>query len=96
MISPRSGNLGRWITLAILAAFACIAGPSRAQPFGFGSSAALNSNASTDSGDDIEPRVTTDGSGNWLAVWESADTLGATVGSDDDIFVAVSTNNGAT
>ncbi len=58
--------------------------------------AALNSNAATDSGDDDYPQVTTDGSGNWVAVWRSDDDLGATIGTDEDILVARSTDNGGT
>jgi hypothetical protein len=59
--------------------------------------AALNTNASTDSGEDIRPQVTTDGGGNWVAVWESNDTLGeGDIGTDYDILVADSTDNGAT
>jgi hypothetical protein len=57
--------------------------------------AALNTNAGSDSGDDEWPQVTTDGVGHWVAVWESPDTLGGTIGTDDDILVARSTNNGA-
>ena len=34
--------------------------------------------------------------GSWVAVWFSDDTLGGTIGSDGDIFVAASTDNGAT
>ena len=56
--------------------------------------AALNTNAGTDSGDDVEPQVTTDGGGNWVAVWESDDTLGGTIGTDEDILVSRSTDNG--
>ena len=58
--------------------------------------AALNSNAISDIGDDSSPQVTTDGGGNWLAVWHSWDTLGGTIGADTDILVARSTDNGAT
>jgi hypothetical protein len=58
--------------------------------------AALNTNASTDSGDDDMPDVATDGAGNWLAVWHSNDSLGDTIGTDYDILVARSTNNGLT
>ncbi|NOT00765.1 MAG: hypothetical protein HOP29_09070 [Phycisphaerales bacterium] len=54
----------------------------------------LNNNAGTDSGDDFEPQVTTDGGGNWVAVWQSNDTLGGTIGTDIDILVARSNNNG--
>jgi len=55
---------------------------------------ALNTNAATDAGYDWDPRVTTDGEGNWLVVWWSHDTLGGTIGPDDDILVSRSTDNG--
>jgi predicted neuraminidase len=58
--------------------------------------AALNTNATTDSGWDVRPQVTTDGAGNWVAVWDSSDSLGGTIGTDADILVARSTDNGAT
>jgi hypothetical protein len=60
--------------------------------------APLNTNAALDFGDDIWPRVATDGSGNWVVVWQSNDTLGdpVTIGADADLLVARSTNNGAT
>ena len=56
----------------------------------------LNTNAASDSGNDQNVQITTDGLGNWLAVWKSDDTLGGTIGSDDDILVSRSTDNGAT
>jgi hypothetical protein len=56
----------------------------------------LNTNAGTDSGNDRSPQVTTDGAGVWVAVWESGDTLGGTIGTDTDILASRSTNNGAT
>jgi len=58
--------------------------------------APLNNNAATDSGWDGKPQVTTDGAGYWLAVWISRDSLGGTIGTDQDILVAVSTNGGLT
>jgi len=58
--------------------------------------AALNTSAGTDSRGDGAPQVTTDGAGNWVAVWESSDDLGGTIGIDVDILVARSTDNGAT
>jgi hypothetical protein len=58
--------------------------------------AALNSNATSDSGDDFWPQVTTDGGGSWVAVWDSWDSLGGTIGFDDDILVVRSTDDGAT
>jgi hypothetical protein len=60
------------------------------------SPAPVNTNAATDSGRDESPQVTTDGSGNWVAVWYSYDSLGGTIGTDSDILVARSTDNGAT
>lgn len=55
---------------------------------------ALNSNATTDEGDDFDPQLTTDGSGKWIAVWHSSDSLNDTIESDYDILYSVSTNNG--
>jgi hypothetical protein len=61
------------------------------------SSAALNKNASSDSGDDRDPHITTDGLGNWIVVWESKEDLGGTAGEwDYDIFFSRSINNGIT
>ena len=40
--------------------------------------------------------MTTDGAGNWVAVWFSNENLGGTAGTDNDIFVATSSNNGGT
>ncbi len=57
---------------------------------------ALHSNAATDSGDDEYAHVATDGMGNWIAVWGSDDRLGGPIGSDRDIFIARSTDAGAT
>ncbi len=53
----------------------------------------LNNNAATDSGSDSRPQVTTDGAGNWVAVWNSTDSLGGTIGTDWDILVALSSDN---
>ena len=56
----------------------------------------LNTNAATDTGDDYNPRLATDGSGNWVAVWTSTDSLGGTIGTDEDILTARSTDGGVT
>jgi hypothetical protein len=58
--------------------------------------AALNSNAGTDSRDDHNPRLTTDGAGTWIAIWRSTYNLGETIGDDMDLFFAVSDDDGAT
>jgi hypothetical protein len=56
--------------------------------------ALLNTNATTDSGLDLSPTISTDGAGNWVTVWQSNENLGG-AGTDDDIFVSRSTDNGA-
>jgi hypothetical protein len=59
--------------------------------------AALNTNALSDSGDDFWPQVTTDGAGNWVAVWSSAEqNLNGGIGTDRDILAARSTDDGDT
>ena len=58
--------------------------------------AALNTNAATDSGFDSNPQLTTDGLGNWTTAWASNDSLAGTIGTDNDILVARSTDAGAT
>jgi len=57
--------------------------------------AVLNTNATSDEGDDYNPRVTTDGAGHWIAVWHSEEDL-AGAGTDMDILLAYSSDNGAT
>ncbi len=56
----------------------------------------LNTNAASDTGDDEEPHIFTDGLGNWIVAWYSNDSLGSTIGTDDDILMARSTDNGTT
>ncbi|MCB9849202.1 MAG: exo-alpha-sialidase [Phycisphaerales bacterium] len=56
----------------------------------------LNTNAATDSGYDTRPQLTTDGGGNWIAVWATSDDLGGTIGTDNDIVYAQSTDDGVT
>ena len=56
----------------------------------------LNTNARSDAGTDGFPQVTTDGRGTWVAVWESEDSLAGTIGTDRDILMARSTDDGAT
>jgi hypothetical protein len=51
----------------------------------FGPPSALNSNAASDAGEEFFPQVTTDGAGNWVAVWSSDDPMGSGIGTDDDI-----------
>lgn len=44
---------------------------------------------------DREPQISTDGKGNWVAVWQSDNSLEGTIGLDFDILVSYSQNNGA-
>lgn len=57
--------------------------------------AALNNNANVDAGHDFVPRPATDTAGNWLVVWQSDDDRFATIGTDNDILYARSSNAGA-
>jgi cysteine-rich repeat protein len=56
--------------------------------------AALNGNAASDAGEDGAPTLAIDGAGTWVAVWESTDTLGGTLGSDYDVLMAHSIDGG--
>ncbi|MDH5566907.1 MAG: hypothetical protein OEY15_09600, partial [Myxococcales bacterium] len=57
---------------------------------------AVNTNASTDTGADSSVSIATDKLGTWIAVWASTDTLGDTIGDDNDILFARSMDDGAT
>jgi Neuraminidase (sialidase) len=58
--------------------------------------AELNTNASTDEGGDDQVQLVTDGAGVWIAVWQSWDSLGDTIGTDGDVLFARSTDDGVT
>ncbi|MCC6795983.1 MAG: exo-alpha-sialidase [Candidatus Hydrogenedentes bacterium] len=80
--------------LALLAAASMLA--PLASAVSFKTPVPLNSNSASDSGDDAKPVVVTDKLGHWVTVWQSNDTLGDTIGSDFDILVSLSNDNGAT
>ncbi|MCH8968940.1 MAG: hypothetical protein IIA66_07475, partial [Planctomycetes bacterium] len=50
--------------------------------------ARLNTNGVFDSGHDARAKLATDGSGNWIAVWDSDEEFGGTIGPDRDILLA--------
>ena len=57
----------------------------------------LNTNGNTDTGHDWRPQITTDGLGNWVAVWTTDDDLGGALHGDwYNILTAISTDNGVT
>jgi hypothetical protein len=57
--------------------------------------AELNTNAGTDEGGDTwVVQLATDEQGVWLAIWQSWDSLGGAIGTDGDILVARSANDG--
>jgi len=58
-------------------------------------SAALNSNASSDTGADTYAKVALDEDGNSVVVWDSNEDLNSTAGTDTDIFVSRSSDHGA-
>ncbi|NQZ94888.1 MAG: hypothetical protein HRU01_00125, partial [Myxococcales bacterium] len=85
-------RLGRTLLAAVISApwLALAAGAEPA----FSPPAVLNSNGASDSGHDQFPQVTTDGWGNWVAVWISTENLNGTAGTDYDLFVATSADDG--
>ena len=61
----------------------------------FTNPAALNSNATTDTGQDFYPRIATDRDDTYVVVWQSRNTVGGPAGSDYDIFFSRTTDDGA-
>ncbi len=57
---------------------------------------ALNSNAVGDDSGDYDVQLAADGQGTWLATWFSEDDLGGTIGSDQDILLSRSADDGQT
>jgi len=55
---------------------------------------AVNSDATTDSGDDSFPRWATNGSGAWSTTWWSTKDVGGTIGTDNDVFFSASIDSG--
>ena len=56
--------------------------------------APLNDYASEDVGSDWNPRIATDRRGKWVAVWSSSEDVGNVLGSDRDVFISRSKDNG--
>jgi hypothetical protein len=56
----------------------------------------LNKNFAAGTGDNLNPQIATDGSGVWIAVWQSNDTLGGELGATYHILFARSSDNGMT
>ena len=57
---------------------------------------AIDNNAASDVGRNFAPTMATDGSGRWVAVWDSSSTLGGTIGEDPDILFSRSEDDGLT
>ncbi len=56
----------------------------------------MQSDAASDDGRDAHVQIATNGSGVWVALWTSTDTLGGTTDSDADIHFARSVDDGIT
>mmetsp|Transcript_20142 Transcript_20142/g.47038 ORF Transcript_20142/g.47038 Transcript_20142/m.47038 type:complete len:6215 (+) Transcript_20142:20-18664(+) len=54
----------------------------------------LNTNFDVDAGDDAHPRLGADGNGTWLTVWHSDNSLADQVGTDQDILLSRSFDDG--
>lgn len=83
-----------WISglAGVVTAAACV---SIASAQSIGPVNALTPTAKSDDGDDTNLRLATDGDGNWVAVWQSNDSLDGK-GSDLDILVSTSSDGGGT
>ncbi|NUM55262.1 MAG: exo-alpha-sialidase [Candidatus Hydrogenedentes bacterium] len=87
---------GRFRTLCLISGICALLAPHAIAAFGFSPSAPLNSDAATDdNAADEEVSIAADGSGTWIAVWNSNHTLGGTIDDLYHIFFARSTDNGA-
>lgn len=67
-----------------------------AAPPNFGGTRALNTTAPVESSINSRSSIAGDGSGNWVAVWQSTNSTSAPWGGDGDILVARSSDNGCT
>jgi hypothetical protein len=97
MMSATFSRTLHWVVATALASALLVAVPASlsAQPLGFGPATPLAPNAASDSGHDQLPALATDANGIWIAVWRSGDPLGGTIGSDEDILLARSSDDGA-
>lgn len=57
---------------------------------------ALNHNAAVDSREDSSPNIAADGKGNWMVIWHAWGGFTYDDGSDADVVVAMSNDNGRT
>src|ERR1043165_3431020 len=85
----RRGNVIACVLIAAATAVANIAVPITAPQI-------LNTNAGSDSGQDLSPRIATDGNNHWVAVWHSTENLGGAIGTDMDVFTSRSSDRGVT
>lgn len=90
----RRHNYARQLGVALAASL--LVGVGGAEGLEFSPPFPLNSNAAHDSGWDAAPHIASAGNGTAVAVWESASSLGGSIGSDLDILFARSTDGGAT
>ncbi len=85
--------MGSYFALVFVILFACLSGAANAQQFGAASF--LNTNATTDSGNDTGVTLATDGA-VWVAAWESTEEFGGPAGPDQDILISRSMDGGLT
>src|SRR5262249_51472165 len=82
-----------WREWAVAVAVVLFVGPAAGGTFG--PPAAVNSDAATDTQEDGAVQIATDGAGHWVAVWIADKAAGPSL-SERDVFVARSSDNGAT
>jgi hypothetical protein len=82
--------------IALLTFALCFGSKESLGVLGFGEPELLNTNAATDFRHDLRPHLVTDGAGNWVVVWWTHSIVGSTIGTDEDILVSRSSDNGET
>jgi len=95
----RGHRIGTTVLLAAVLAVLSLPSPPAARALlAPGKVAFLNGNAATkDPGAlDQGESLATDGNGNWVAVWCSDDSLGGSIGNDDDVLIERSSDGGVT
>src|SRR5262245_15459404 len=101
-IGVASNGAGRWV--AVWSGIAAAGGSdreilmSRSSDAGvtWSAPAPMNAGYQTDTGNDEAPSIATDGAGTWLVAWSSNDPTATGGGSDGDLLIARSVDNGST
>ncbi len=82
--------------VAVIVVLALAVGTLAQFPVSIDPTSMIDGQAASDAGEDTGAHLATDRRGRWMAVWSSTDDRGGALGSDADVFVAISDDDGAT